>query len=62
MQLYPGKVEKEINYGRNENLKELNINCCIECGCCSFVCPAKRPLAKSMRIAKEILRRENNNG
>lgn len=25
---------------------------CIECGCCSYVCPARRPLVHSIRIAK----------
>lgn len=29
---------------------------CIECGACSFICPAKRPLVDSIRVAKrEIL-------
>jgi electron transport complex protein RnfC len=31
---------------------------CVECGSCSFVCPAKRPLVETIRIAKrEILSR-----
>lgn len=58
MQLYPCEVEKEINYGRTEKLDELNTNYCMECGSCSYVCPAKRPLVMSMRMAKEILRKE----
>ena len=29
---------------------------CCECGCCSYVCPAKRPLAQSIKsMRKEIL-------
>ena len=29
---------------------------CIECGACSYICPAKRPLEESIRLAKrEIL-------
>ena len=59
MQLYPGEVDRHINHGRTDVLAELNINCCMECGSCSFVCPAKRPLVMSMRIAKEILRKES---
>jgi electron transport complex protein RnfC len=29
---------------------------CIECGCCSFVCPSSIPLVQYFRIAKSILR------
>ena len=27
---------------------------CIECGCCTFVCPAKRQLTQSIRVVKRI--------
>lgn len=37
-------------------LKERCINLCIECGCCSFVCPANRPLLEYIRINKSFLR------
>jgi electron transport complex protein RnfC len=29
---------------------------CFECGCCSFVCPAKRSLVQSVRLAKQKMR------
>ena len=29
---------------------------CMECGCCSFVCPAKRPLVQNNRLGKMDLR------
>ena len=29
---------------------------CIECGCCSYVCPAKRPIVQSVRLCKKMLR------
>ena len=29
---------------------------CIECGSCSFVCPAKRPLVQSIRLGKKMLK------
>ena len=44
---------------RNERfarLQELRINLCVECGCCSYVCPASRPLVESNRIAKNFVR------
>ncbi|MEJ2054984.1 MAG: 4Fe-4S dicluster domain-containing protein, partial [Calditrichaceae bacterium] len=32
---------------------------CIECGSCSYVCPADRRLVHWMRLGKNIIRREN---
>ena len=29
---------------------------CIECGCCTYVCPAKRPLVQSIKLAKKYIR------
>ena len=58
MNLYPAKVESAVNFGLYSNLNSLNVNYCMECGCCSFVCPAKRPLTQTMRLAKSVLRRE----
>ena len=37
-------------------LERLRINLCVECGCCSYVCPANRPLVESNRIAKNFVR------
>lgn len=37
-------------------LKEEKINLCMECGCCSYVCPAKRPLVESNKLGKAYLR------
>ena len=41
---------------RLARLEELRINLCVECGCCSFVCPASRPLVESNRSAKKFVR------
>ena len=41
---------------RADRLMAEKINLCIECGCCSFVCPAKRPLVENNRLAKNDLR------
>lgn len=59
MNLYPAKVDSAINFKLYDDLNSLNINYCMECGCCSYVCPAKRPLTQTMRLAKAILRRKN---
>ena len=57
MRLYPASVEAAVNHGFAERLEKLNVDYCMECGCCSYVCPAKRPLTQVMRLAKEELRR-----
>ncbi len=59
MTLYPAMVETALTLGNYEKLKSLNINYCMECGCCSYVCPAKRPLTQVMRTAKAEVRRQS---
>ena len=39
-------------------LDELKVNACMECGCCSFVCPANRPLVQTNKLAKAFLKEE----
>ena len=36
----------------------LNIMDCKECGCCTFGCPAKRPIVQMIRVAKAFLAKE----
>ena len=58
MSLYPAMVETALRTGNKESLNSLNTNYCMECGCCSYVCPAKRPLTQIMRTAKAEIRRQ----
>ena len=44
---------------RMERLEKERVNLCVECGCCSFVCPAGRPLVENIRVAKNALRDYN---
>ncbi len=39
-------------------LEALFVNNCMECGCCSFVCPANRPLVQTNKLAKAFLKEE----
>ena len=41
--------------GDCERLAALKVNLCMECGCCSYVCPAHRPLAQTNRLSKAML-------
>lgn len=52
MGLAPLKVEQALAAKDNEWLAKLGVMSCMECGCCSYGCPAKRPLVQSMRLAK----------
>lgn len=38
-------------------LEDRKINLCMECGCCSYVCPANRPLVENHKLAKAALRK-----
>ena len=42
-----------------EALKKLKVNLCMECGCCAFVCPAKRRLVENHKLAKGVLNEYN---
>ena len=40
-----------------DETERLGVNLCMECGCCSFICPANRPLVQTNRLAKAALRK-----
>lgn len=56
MDLMPTKLEDGVNYKNIDILNEYTVMNCMECGCCSFVCPAGRKLVQAMRIGKAMLR------
>ena len=45
---------------RVERLEAAKITLCMECGCCSFVCPALRPLVQNNRLSKAEVREYRN--
>ena len=49
-------IVKAYEKGDVEQLQELNADLCMSCGTCSFVCPAKRPLAPSIALAKIMMK------
>ena len=59
MSLMPAAIETAFTLKKPEVLKELKVNLCIECGCCSFVCPAKRPLVQTNKLSKAELNKYN---
>jgi electron transport complex protein RnfC len=56
MKIQPLDIEAVLRNGDVEELKSLHVEYCMECGCCSFVCPAKRNLTQTMRMAKAELK------
>lgn len=46
-----------------ETCEQINVLDCIECGSCSYVCPAKKPLMQNIRIAKqEVIKKRKKQG
>ena len=55
MRLDPTQFSKALRLSPDDMaalLTEEKLGLCIECGCCSYVCPAGRPLVENNRIAK----------
>ena len=50
------EIVQAYHDGNVDLLKELNADLCMSCGTCSFVCPAKRPLAPSIALAKIMMK------
>lgn len=50
--LMPTELEKAYDRKDREALNKLKINLCMNCGSCSYVCPAKRDLAEKNQLAK----------
>lgn len=52
----PPAILKALKNNDIEGLEKFGANLCMECGCCSYVCPAKIPNVHNNRIAKTVLR------
>lgn len=55
LDLMPSMIEKAYDSGDVEALKKLKVTLCMNCGSCSYVCPAKRNLAEKNQLAKELV-------
>ena len=54
--LMPTELEQAFDARDVKELQRLKVNLCMNCGACSFVCPAKRNLAEKNQLAKDFLR------
>ena len=62
-QLIPSRLAKFSNNGLAEAFESWHGLECVECGSCSFVCPARRQLAQSIKTMKSryLLQNAKNN-
>jgi electron transport complex protein RnfC len=56
MNLMPTGIDAAARAKDLEDLVRFNTMDCIECGCCSYICPAKRYLVQGIRMGKQLLR------
>ena len=56
LRLEPREISRAYSMGNAEELAALHVDLCMECGCCSFICPANRPLVQNNKLAKALLR------
>lgn len=58
MGLRPFAIATAIRNHDNSELKQLHIMDCIECGTCSFICPARIPLLDYCKLGKMEIRKQ----
>ena len=51
----PWHIVEAYEAGNRESLAQLRVNLGMEGGCCSFGCPAHRPLVQTNKLAKAKL-------
>ena len=55
MNLMPAKIDAYTRKDDYEGAEKFGVLNCMECGVCSYVCPAKRCLTQSCRTAKKVI-------
>lgn len=57
--LMPLKIAAAADNAKFDVAEQLGAMDCIECGTCSYICPARRSLVQSIRLAKSVLRNKS---
>ncbi len=52
MRIMPNHIATYVEYGRYDEARSMGLLDCIECGTCSFICPAKRNLVHWIKFGK----------
>lgn len=56
MRLNPPAIAKAFNNKDAEGLYKQRVNLCMECGACSYICPAHQPIVQRHKLAKILVR------
>jgi electron transport complex protein RnfC len=56
--LNPTRIAHAVKHFRMEQAEQYYLSACIECGCCSYVCPAHIELAGYIKTGKLLKARE----
>lgn len=51
--LVPNKISRYAEFQNYDECKKLDVEACMDCGMCSFMCLARRPMLQYMREAKK---------
>ena len=54
----PARLATLSERGDMENFEKMDGMECCECGCCSYICPAKRPLTQSIKSMRKMVMAE----
>lgn len=54
--LQPLQLYRYVNAGMKDELERFNLEDCMECGCCSYVCPGRLPLVETFKAGKKLLK------
>lgn len=54
----PAGIARALDKKDVESMEKLGANLCMECGCCSFVCPAHIQLVQKNKLAKAMIKEE----
>lgn len=60
LKLNPVLISKGYKSEDADILKKATANLCMECGCCSYICPTKQPLVQRNKLAKAMLLKAKN--
>jgi electron transport complex protein RnfC len=60
MMLQPSVIGLFVEKGHYEDAKDYHVLDCFECGSCTFVCPANRPMVQWVKRAKRELMKKKN--
>lgn len=58
MGLVPSRLSTLCEAGRFADMREWAVIDCMECGCCAYVCPARRPIIQHIKLGKWMFQQE----